>query len=41
MILCFQCAYLIKIFLVSKFHTNLPNIELVIASCALLVVRGF
>ena len=35
MILCFQCADLAKIFLVSKFHTDWPNIELVIAFCAI------
>ena len=35
MILCFQCEDLSKIFLVSKFEMNRPNIKLIIAFCAI------
>ena len=35
MILCFQCEDLSKIFLVSKFEINRPNIKLIITFCAI------
>ena len=35
MILCFQCEDLSKIFLVSKFEMNRPNIKLIITFCAI------
>ena len=37
MILCFQCEDLAKIFLVSKFETNSPNIKLIITFCAICI----
>ena len=41
MILCFQCEDLSKIFLVSKFEMNWPNIKLILTCCALLHHQKF
>ena len=41
MILCFQCEDLSKIFLVSKFEMNRPNIKLIITFCAIWHYRDF
>ena len=35
MILCFQCEDISKIFLVSKYETNRPNIKLIKTFCAI------